>query len=219
MLTRTAYHFAAFFVLSVVAIGVLRSGALGSPQTFFWLLTSVQLVWGLLVFPPKSLRLGRIAWAVAVLAAIQGLQYLFNIHAWRPEAFSLLEVARYLVFVALVEEIWFRGVLQQYLSKYSYIGIGAAAVIFGLYHVHSGWNIVLITAAVGLVYAAARHAGAGILSLAVAHGAMNWANNTVFPPVGLRFEAAVFYTAFPVLCVVAAVCILLAARGRQGRGS
>ena len=213
MLSRPAYHFAAFFVLSVMAIGVLRSGTLGDPQLFFWILTGVQLVWGLLVFPPKSIRLGRIGFALAVLVAVQALQYLFNFHALRPEAFSVLEIVRYLVFVALVEEIWFRGVLQDVLKKYIYVGMVLAAVVFGLYHMHSGWNIVLVTGAVGAVYAAARHAGAGILSLAVVHGVMNWTNNTVYPPVGLRFEASVFYTIFPLLCVLVAAGLLVAARG------
>ena len=206
MTMRPVFHFAAFLVLSVTAIGVLRSGALPDADLFFWALTATQLVWGLFVFPVQSLRLGRIGLALAVLAAVQGLQYAFNVHQWQPEAFAILDLLRYFIFVALVEEIWFRGGLQKLLSRFGVFGIVAGAVIFGLYHVQSGWNVVLTTAAVGSVYVVARHGGAGILSLALAHGAMNWANNTIYPPVGLRVEPGLFFTIFPVLCV----CISLA---------
>lgn len=212
MRSRPLYHFGAFFVLSVAAIGVLRSGAVPDTRLFLWGLTIIQLLWGLFVFPAGSLRLGRISAAIVVLLAVQGLQYAFNVHQWRPEAFSALDLVNYFVFIALVEEIWFRGVLQQSVTRLGYLGIALGAVIFGLYHIHSGWTVVLTTAAVGSVYAVARHLGAGILSLALAHGAMNFANNVIFPPVGLRVEAAQFYITFPILCVVIAVLWLVLSR-------
>ncbi|RVU33966.1 CPBP family intramembrane metalloprotease [Hwanghaeella grinnelliae] len=215
---RPVYHFTAFLVLSVVAIGILRSGSLPDANLFFWILTGVQLMWGLLVFPIKSLRLGRIGAALAVLVAVQALQYAFNFHQWRPEAFSVLEICRYFIFVALVEEVWFRGVLQKIVAKIGLPGLAIASVLFGLYHIQSGWTVVLTTTAVGSVYVVARHLGAGILSLALAHGAMNWLNNTVYPPVGLRVDPSVFYVAFSTTCVIAALLALAVAGYRRRRG-
>ena len=84
-------------------------------------------------------------------------------------------------FVALTEEFFFRGLLQQWLSgwlKSSLAAILLASVIFGLVHLPFrapplNWRFALLAAAAGFFYGRAFRAGRGIRAAMVTHALVN----------------------------------------------
>ncbi|MTI10407.1 CPBP family intramembrane glutamic endopeptidase [Curvivirga aplysinae] len=208
-------HFIAFFLMSLSSIVILQMGVVGNTQMMIWGLMILQLSWGILILKPRSLKVGQWKYALLVLCVVQIGQYGLNEHNFGHGVFNILDVIRYFVFIALVEEIWFRGILQDYLGRNSFKAIIIASVIFGLYHLPHGWPIVLTTTAVGLLYSFARGYGAGILSLAFVHGLMNWLNLSFYPAQNLRVEYTDFLIAFPAICMIGVAGLYLFARNRQ----
>ena len=212
---KAVLHFVGFFLVTIFGIGMLRSGQIANAQMALWGLMILQLSWGLLVFKPKNISIGRVKLALGVLFIVQLGQYGLNAHNLDRGVFNILDLVRYLIFIGLVEEIWFRGVLQDYLGKNTLKAIVAGAVIFGLYHLPHGWGIVLTTTAVGLLYTTARAYGAGILSLGLVHGVMNWMNLSFYPAETLRVDYSVFLILFPSICVLGSAGLYIMARKEQ----
>ncbi|WP_420548086.1 CPBP family intramembrane glutamic endopeptidase [Curvivirga sp.] len=215
---RYFLHFIAFFLISLFGIMMARMGVIGNVQMMIWGLMILQLSWGILLLKPRNLSIGRWKYALIVLCVVQIGQYGLNEHSLDNGVFNLLDLIRYFVFIALVEEIWFRGILQDYLGRHSFKAVIIASVIFGLYHLPHGWPIVLTTTAVGLLYSLARSYGAGILSLAFVHGMMNWLNLSFYPAQSLRVEYADFLIAFPVICILGAGGMYFLARNKRSLG-
>lgn len=207
-------HFIAFFVISLVGIELVRMGVIGNVQVMIWGLMIAQLSWGIFVLKPRNLTFGQWKYALIVLCVVQIGQYGLNVHNIDNGVFNLLELMRYFVFIALVEEIWFRGILQDYLGRNSLKAIMITSVVFGLYHLPHGWPVVLTTAAVGLLYSFARGYGAGILSLAFVHGMMNWLNLSFYPAQSLRIDYADFLIAFPIICILGVGGMCFVARNK-----
>lgn len=84
-------------------------------------------------------------------------------------------------FVALTEEFFFRGLLQQWLSGWlrsSMAGMILASVLFGLVHLPFrapplNWRFALLAAAAGFFYGRAFRAGRGIRAAMVTHALVN----------------------------------------------
>ncbi len=201
MKNRPIVHFALFFVLSILMIGALRSDSLPNASLVLWGLMIVQLVWAAWLYPIKKATIGKIGAALAVLGVVQVMQYGLNVHSLEAGTLSIFDLVRYLIFIGLVEELWFRGILQESLPGSPVVIIVTCAVVFGLYHIQQGLGTVLTTTAVGFLFSIARYCGAGVLSLAAVHGIMNWLNNTLYPSVGLRVELDLFYIIFPLGCI------------------
>jgi len=202
MRQRPIIHVALFFILTLVGLGVLRSGGFAHGQTLLWGLMVVQLVWAAWLYPISKVSLGNFQVAFFIFIIVQALQYGTNVHSFAAGSFSAFDLFRYMIFIALVEELWFRGVLQDNVGGSPLVGICICAVVFGLFHIQQGWGTVLTTTAVGFLFSVARACGAGIIALTLAHGTMNWLNNSFLPPVGLRLEITWFYAVFALGCLV-----------------
>lgn len=91
---------------------------------------------------------------IALTAWLLGLVYDFKI-----SAFTALFVLTNLCFVVINEEIFFRGLIQAQLQKHlaglpggTWLGLGLAALIFGLLHFTGGSFYVLLATLAGIVY-------------------------------------------------------------------
>jgi membrane protease YdiL (CAAX protease family) len=103
--------------------------------------------------------------------------------AWHPRkegiggvAFSFAGI---LLFIAVAEELFFRGMLQNLIEKSitnKYVARGIASAIFGLSHIHHGfpnWRYAILAAIAGWFYGTAWHNRRSILAAALTHAAVD----------------------------------------------
>ncbi|MDQ8731943.1 CPBP family intramembrane glutamic endopeptidase [Bradyrhizobium sp. LHD-71] len=100
----------------------------------------------------------------------------------------LLLLAQQVVMIALAEELWFRGLWMRAMAGRPGCAIFGGAAGFGLYHLHQGWELMLTSAALGVLFGTARWYGAPIWALALAHGLFNWINSNIIPGVAWRSD-------------------------------
>lgn len=103
--------------------------------------------------------------------------------AWHPQQVEPGAIATSFVgiflFIAVAEELFFRGVLQNLLEKSMKNGYMARAIssaIFGLSHIHHGfpnWRYVIMAAIAGWFYGTAWHARQNIIPACVTHAAVD----------------------------------------------
>lgn len=103
--------------------------------------------------------------------------------AWHPRREGILGVASSFVgiflFIAVTEELFFRGMLQNLLEKSianKYVARGIASAIFGISHIHHGfpnWRYVIMAAIAGWFYGTAWHNRRGIIASCVTHAAVD----------------------------------------------
>jgi membrane protease YdiL (CAAX protease family) len=122
-------------------------------------------------------------------------------------ALVLSTLLHQVVLIALVEELWFRGLWMQATASSPALAILGGAAGFGLYHLHQGPAMVVTTAAIGLLFAVARWRGAPIWALALAHGVSNWINSPIAPAPGWRFDPALSRALFIALILAGAAAI------------
>lgn len=154
--------------------------------------------------PPRPAK-GK-AW-VAALAAIEAGHFAVTVPAmfrWRGARPMLMSLGQYAVSVALVEELWFREIWFRICRHRFFPSVVLGSALFGLYHAPRGWCSVLTSTGVGSVFAVARHRGASLATLTLAHGVMDWVNREVIP--GARFRLSPTGTAivFPTYCFLLA---------------
>lgn len=206
-------HFLSFYLLSVASVATVLLALPQKAPSILLLVALVQLFWGLVIFGSRSLSAEKLWLGVMVLVLMQSLQYLVATHSFQLARFAISDAVKYFIFVAFVEEIWFRGILHNELQRrFSERVITLSIVsgcIFGVFHINSGLTTIITTSAIGFVFAIARVRGAGIVSLTLAHGAMNWLNLALFPAVGVRFELEMFVMIFVAGCVVFGMALLL----------
>jgi membrane protease YdiL (CAAX protease family) len=143
---------------------------------------------GLLILGLVGARSGNMPWqrwlpaVVAGALVMTGLALLASLAQWSPErvlGFAAWAVANLLI-VALAEEAFFRGLLQNGLrcllaSRTTHAGTIAmfiAAVIFGLTHLPWGVGFACAAMLAGLFYGAAFRAG-GLIAAVLAHALTN----------------------------------------------
>lgn len=111
------------------------------------------------------------------------LGFFLRFIAWRPRnegipaiAFSFVGI---FLFIAVAEELFFRGLLQNLLEKSlknKYAARGIASVVFGFSHIYHGfpnWRYVLMAAIAGWFYGTAWHNRRSIMASSVAHAAVD----------------------------------------------
>mgnify|MGYP000860478431 CR=1 FL=1 len=122
------------------------------------------------------------------------------------------QFVRLIVLIGLAEELWFRGVWFEIVGRNALLSVVAGGALFGLSHLHQGLLMVLITGSAGCAYAAARHRGASLLSLALAHGLMDFANGILFPGAAARFSLTAIMVIAPALILTVALALMLIGR-------
>jgi hypothetical protein len=110
-----------------------------------------------------------------------GLPAGFVLHfiGWHPRGEGIaaiaLSFAGIFLFIAVAEELFFRGILQNLLEKSivnKYMARGIASIIFGLSHIHHGfpnWRYVIMASIAGWFYGTAWHNRRSVVSASVAH--------------------------------------------------
>ncbi len=103
--------------------------------------------------------------------------------AWHPRKEGILGFASTFVgiflFIAVAEELFFRGVLQNLLEKSmagKYAPRTVASAIFGLSHIHHGfpnWRYVIMAAIAGWFYGTAWHNRRSIVASSITHAAVD----------------------------------------------
>lgn len=103
--------------------------------------------------------------------------------AWHPQQVEAGAIATSFVgiflFIAVAEELFFRGLLQNLLEKSmrnKYVARAIASAIFGLSHIHHGfpnWRYVIMAAIAGWFYGTAWHARRNIIPACVTHAAVD----------------------------------------------
>jgi len=151
--------------------------------------------------------------ALALLIGLQAIQLLVtrlipNSDMSIPTA--LYKAFFFLALIGFAEELWFRGIWFEMFKRRFVPCVLLGSIAFGLIHFpHGGFLTVLLTALVGLIFAAARFRGASILALALAHGTLDFLNGYAFSP-DLRFSLATTVAIFiPASLLLAAVLLLV----------
>jgi uncharacterized protein len=129
-------------------------------------------------FPSASIGVLLVSFAGFAAIAIPlgfGLGFIGWYPQWRGVWALLFDFATIFLFVALLEELFFRGLLQNLLTgslRSKYVAQGAAAVVFGLSHIRHApfpnWRYVILATVAGWFYGQAyRNSGSVIVSSTV----------------------------------------------------
>jgi hypothetical protein len=109
---------------------------------------------------------------------------------WKALPLALGTFLGMLWVVALPEEFFFRGLLQQWLCRWlgnRTLGLVMASVAFGLIHLpfrsFPNWRFALVAAIAGFFYGRAYSQSGSIRAAMVAHALMNTTNQMLFPRV------------------------------------
>lgn len=148
--------------------------------------------------------------ALIVLVGVQTADYLVVSHTIGPRngvTLAAINFFYYLIVVGLAEELWFRGLWLAMFKNRFIPGVLFGSIIFGLYHIPHGLQTVLFTTFIGAMFAVARYRGSSILTLAIAHGLIDWFNLEMFPGVSYRFSETVILVLFPLLCLILAIAL------------
>jgi hypothetical protein len=131
----------------------------------------VNFVWFALLALPAGLALRFIAWNPR----------------WRGWPQLGLDYLQIFLFIALLEELFFRGFLQTLLAKTLRSEYGAQALVaclFGLFHIlHApfpNWRYVALATVAGWFYGAAFRQGGGVMAAALTHAAVDTVWRTFF---------------------------------------
>lgn len=116
---------------------------------------------------------------------------------------TLYKAFFFLVIVGFTEELWFRGIWFEMFKGKFIPCVLIGSFVFGLWHL-PGHDFVtfLFTSLVGFTFAVARFRGSSILSLSIAHGTIDFLNNSVFSGQ-LRFSF------FPTLLFFVLACVFI----------
>lgn len=134
-----------------------------------------QYLWGLAVFAFLSLT-------VAVIPILCGGS-LIGGHFESPVGDIIYYVVFYIIFVGPVEELIFRGYMQELLAdilpKHKWLSAVIASALFGLWHLINGSLIqVLFTFAIGLVFGLSKYfiKNCTLISVSLGHGLYDFMN-------------------------------------------
>ena len=157
------------FIVSLAAFAVLSLRPLGGVG-YEWRLEAGDWLEGikqLILFSAVGIPLG----------------FAMRFIAWHPRQIGIRTIAAsyagIFLFIAVAEELFFRGILQNLLetsmtSKYKARAVASA--IFGLSHIHHGfpnWRYVIMAAIAGWFYGTAWHSRRNIIPACVVHAAVD----------------------------------------------
>lgn len=147
-----------------------------------------------LALPPRALGLSFAAFGGIVLVAVP-LGFAVDFVVWNPRldgvGFALARLLGLIVFVAIPEEILFRGLIQEGLGRLTTARMGwlAASALFGLIHVAKktgltaaqreeffglNWRYGLMATVAGLGYGWVYRRTGRVSAAALTHGMVNW---------------------------------------------
>jgi len=143
------------------------------------------------MFPSISISWGaasNFAWFAAIAIPL-GLMLGFT--SWNPRWHGVLDFAlaytQILLFIAVLEEVFFRGFLQNLLEgsfRSWWLGQLIASCIFGLFHIlHApfpNWRYVALASIAGWFYGSAYRSGGTLLSSALLHASVDTVWRTFF---------------------------------------
>ncbi len=148
--------------------------------------------------------------ALIVLVGVQTADYLFVSHTIGPRNGATLAIINFFYFhivIGFAEELWFRGLWLAMFKNRFITGVILGSIIFGLYHITHGLQTVIFTTFIGAMFAVARYRGTSILTLAMAHGLMDWFNLEMFPGASFRLSNTAILFLFPLLCLILAITL------------
>lgn len=129
------------------------------------------------------------------------------------QARIITELIRYIIFVALLEELWFRGVFFEYLTRHfkhsKQLPIVITSLGFALFHFHQGIFAVTTTFALGYLWATLRSIGIPLWLLVLQHGVMDWINMALFTTATERFNSVIVASGFVVGILLISLTIQL----------
>jgi hypothetical protein len=178
----------------------------------------LQLLLGILIWvtwchgDPVRVNGNGVRYALGVFVSLLAVQYSLTIpvfsSAWlSAEGIGLL--LKYSILVGLTEELWFRGIWFSVWRYRLVPSVCAGSIVFGFAHLAQGLNAVVFTAFIGLVYAAARYRGAGVIALGAVHGVTDWLNTVVVSGSSFRCGKSTSMVLIPVTCIMISAAILL----------
>lgn len=163
-----------YAVLAVPAVvGMKLSGISLKEQMDF--ANKKQYLWAIVIFAALSL-------SVAVIPALFGVSFIGG-HTEPPAVLVAYSALFYIGFVGTVEELIFRGYIQEIfvdiLPKHKWFGAVIAAAIFGLWHwVNGSFVQVLFTFAIGAFIGLMKYfiKNCTLISAALGHGLYDFMN-------------------------------------------
>lgn len=163
-----------YAVLAVpAAVGMKLSGISLKEQLDF--ANKKQYLWAIVIFAALSL-------AIAVIPALFGISFIGG-HTEPPAVLIAYSALFYIGFVGTVEELIFRGYIQELfvdiLPKHKWTGAVIAAAIFGLWHwVNGSFVQVLFTFAIGSFIGLMKYfiKNCTLISAALGHGLYDFMN-------------------------------------------
>lgn len=163
-----------YAVLTVPAVvGMKLSGISLKEQMDF--ANKKQYLWAIVIFAALSL-------SVAVIPALFGVSFIGG-HTEPPAVLVAYSALFYIGFVGTVEELIFRGYIQELfvdiLPKHKWLGAVIAAAIFGLWHwVNGSFVQVLFTFAIGAFIGLMKYfiKNCTLISAALGHGLYDFMN-------------------------------------------
>ncbi len=156
----------ALIAMKLSGVSIKKQLDFGSPK---------QYLWGLAVFAVLSL-------GFAVIPILCG-QSIIGGHYEAPVGDIIYEGVFYIIFVGPVEELVFRGYMQELLAdilpKQKWLSAVTAAALFGLWHLVNGSLIqVLFTFAIGLIFGLSKYfiKNCTLISVSLGHGLYDFMN-------------------------------------------
>lgn len=168
-------------VLSRGAMPYSMSLNLDKPLIGLWILLACP--W-LIVLRPRGMLLSLAVLRPITLIACLGSAWILGLVAWAPNwpDVAWMWLANNLLLVSLTEELLFRGYIQgglERLFKHEGLALGTASVLFGLAHLHLGWQWFYLATLAGLGYGLAYRHG-GLLVAVWCHVFVNLVHFTLF---------------------------------------
>jgi len=226
----------AFAALSTVVIVALAN--LQAPDVRVALLYSlsiVQLAAGLLVyrkiagsefmrdfFPEGGWSAARreiVAIAVLTWVLVLATVFLLTVRAdgtFPGSANVAWQLIYFLVFIALPEEIIYRGIAFEAFSRRAAPAILISAALFSFMHLNNGLPMLPYYFAFGILLGTLRRFGLTLGELVIWHGLFNFVNDTVWPAAAFRSSAIAFWVVAPLalLSIAALAGWLMTERGK-----
>ena len=180
---------------------------LGGGVLFYWLSVRLPHSMDRLDATTRNRRWQSVSLAFLVALVAIAAQLLVSdgqINTHLDPSVMISRLIHYLLFVALAEELWFRGLWMRATWGRFFLSVGGGALGFAVLHWPAGLGAVATTGALGVLFGVARWHGASLLGLVLAHGIMDWVSRVLVPAENWRFSPIIAQLVFCFLILAAA---------------